>query len=102
MSPFITQERREQLDNFEADMFPIGPGDRCYLYYKEMVRKWKENPRWSTTHELYKELRKAMLEQKFEEFPTDDYTAMELAWQCFFYFYVLPYEEEKEEMNGTI
>jgi len=100
--PFITQERREQLENFEANMFPLGPGDRCYLYYKEMVREWKGDPCWTTAHEIYKRILNIPEHGSVECGDPDNYVAMHLAWQVFFLWYVVPYEEEKEEINGSI
>jgi hypothetical protein len=82
----------------------IQPGDRCYYYYRKMVDKWKANPRWTTAHEIYKDMTQQILQERMDmlHYPTDDYIARELAWQCFFNFYVLPYEMEKMEQHGNI
>lgn len=105
--PFIKEERREMINkdqyfSISTTEEGIQPGDRCYYYYKPMVDRWKANPRWTTAHEIYKDVLRVMVEQKFEEFPTDDYIAMKLAWQVFFQLYVMPYELRKREENGDI
>lgn len=75
----------------------ITPGDKCYAFYKDMVKKWKANPRWTTAHEI----RRHMYEVD-RVLDGDDMIAEDLAWQVFFIKYVLPYENKKEEQNGTI
>lgn len=106
--PFISQERRKAIDNYEKDMLPLSPGDRCYVFYKEMVHKWKENPRWATAHEIYKnisyeneDLKDFSLED-WEGRYGDDFVARRLAWQVFFQFYVIPYEIDKLKQSGNI
>jgi hypothetical protein len=111
MMPFITQERRKQIDDKESDIPEMVPGDRCYLFYKEMVRRWKEKPRWTTAHEIYKEL---LLKDRgkfvvYDEIEghikrdlDDDYVAQNLSWQVFFQLYVMPYELKKRKENGDI
>jgi hypothetical protein len=88
--PFVTQEHREHID------FTF-PGDRCYFYYKDLVGAWKEEPRWTTAHNLYK----FVIEQRLKDGP-DDRAARDLAWQVFFQLYVMPYELEKRAANGDI
>ena len=88
--PFVTQDHREHID------FNV-PGDRCYFYYRDLVSAWKEEPRWTTAHNLYK----FVLGQRLKDGP-DDRAARELAWQVFFIKFVIPYEDEKEKANGTI
>lgn len=76
----------------------IQAGDRCYFYYKPMVDRWKADPRWTTAHEIYKEV----IDGRYHGSPSDDEVARELAWQCLFYFHVLPYELENKKLNGDI
>ena len=52
--PFINQARREAVDNGNLDVFEVG--DLCYLYYKDMVVKWKKEPRWTTAHNIYEKM----------------------------------------------
>jgi hypothetical protein len=93
--PFVTQEHREKPDINV-------PGDLCYVFYKELVRRWKKEPRWTTAHNLYKGI-KAYTAGSFFYGPDEDHvTAIELAWQVFFIKYVMPYEDLKEKENGTI
>lgn len=101
--PFITQNRRDIIDNgglYNLNILKpssesnIKVGDICYVYYKDMIEKWKENPGWTTAHEIYRDTFSARI---------DDYTiAHKLAWQVFFQLYVMPYELKKREENGEI
>jgi hypothetical protein len=101
--PFTTGEDRRITD-------AIGPqtvGDRCFLFYREMLRAWRKSPRWTTAHELYRDM--VMLPgvapdplnrpDKVQEYK-DDRTAVELAWQVFFQLHVMPYELQKRTLNG--
>jgi hypothetical protein len=100
--PFIEQWRRNVIDEQGLKGLPeinnseIQPGDRCYVYYRYMVYRWRDEPRWSTAHILYREL--------LDTFhPSDDEEAAHhLAWQVFFQLHVLPYERSKQQQNGDI
>lgn len=96
--PFVTQDHRK-----DPDM--AIPGDICYTYYHEMVRQWKNEPRWTTAHKIYKEmtdsLRHAHVSENFRD-GCDQCAGCQLAWQVFFIKYVMPYEDKKEAENGTI
>ena len=92
--PFITKERRKLIN--QRKIPPMTPGDRCYYYYKLMVDMWKENPRWTTAHEIYK------LSHSFYAYTDDDWAARDLAWQVFFQIHVMPYERKKRRENGDI
>jgi len=98
--PFIEIGRRKLVE--EGDVLPkaITPGDRCYLYYKKMVDKWKANPRWTTAHEIYKDV--ITTSYGINVHHSDDVPAKHLAWQIFFIWHVVPYEKEVEERNGSI
>lgn len=94
--PFITQERRHMI----ATRTMVGdpqPGDLCYGFYKPLVDAWRENPRWTTAHELYK----MVLRTRDGAMP-DEVAAMDLAWQVFFNLHVLKYEEKKRKENGDV
>jgi hypothetical protein len=110
--PFIKQRRRELIDkdqyySLTKEFGEVQPGDRCYFYYKEMVDKWKANPRWTTAHEIYKSMIKESVDDicinkdDLERY-IDNITARQLAWQVLFIKYIMPYEDEKEEQNGSI
>lgn len=91
--PFITPEARRITDS-------IGPqtaGDRCFIAYREMVRRWKISRRWTTAHELYKEM---LAKRPYKTM--DDAVAEELAWQVFFIKHVMVYENEKAAINGEV
>lgn len=94
--PFILQDRRPLA--LSGKLLEWQPGDHCYVYYQHLVDQWKANPRWTTAHELYKEL----LNSKDYFLSEDQAVAAELAWQVFFIKYVMPYEDVKEKENGTI
>lgn len=104
--PFITHNRRTALALGEL---PESVGDLCYLAYKEMVRCWSLEPKWTTAHFIYRNvctvnfwerMFEDVLASNFEE--ADFKVAIDLAWQVFFQNYVMPYEREKEKDNGTI
>jgi hypothetical protein len=107
--PFITKDRREAIERRGLAACQDF-GDPCFVFYKQMVEEWKKEPRWSTAHVLYRELIEddsdlfmdvcAVLAYKFD--PIDVKCAAKLAWQVFWDRYVLPYENEKEKLNGTI
>lgn len=101
--PFITGEARRMTDN-------IGPkevGDRCFLFYRKMLRTWRASPRWTTAHELYRDM--VMIPQAYGNLipipidqQLDDQAARELAWQVFFSLHILPYEMQKRTLNGEV
>jgi hypothetical protein len=92
--PFLTQDDRDRID--ENPWTAGKPGELCYVFYKPMVERWKANPRWTTAHDIYRE----MCEGHANNF--DEGAAKELAWQVFFQLYVMPYELKKREENGDI
>jgi len=102
--PFITSEARRMTDT----LGPKEVGDRCFLYYRKMLRAWRASPRWTTAHELYRDM--VMMAAECENprltilaaEKIDDRAARELAWQVFFSLHVLPYELQKRTLNGEI
>lgn len=86
--PFVTPGHRENPDHSI-------PGDRCFVFYRWMITEWDLSPRWTTADALYAEVRR--LDENLEE-----QRAKELAWQVFFILKVMPYEEEKRDLNGDI
>jgi hypothetical protein len=92
--PFIVQDRREAIA--DGALVNFQPGDRCYVFYKEMVSRWRANPRWTTAHEIRLDMHKPQLVN------VDDRIAEDLAWQVFFQLHVMPYEEKKRLENGDI
>ena len=95
--PFIAQDRRIIIKKEGLRGLPtIEPGDRCYVFYKDMVNKWKQSPRWATAHKIYEEVGDICLDT------LEDVVAQGLAWQVFFMKYVWPYELDKERINGGI
>ena len=90
--PFITSEARNMTDK-------IGPqvvGDRCFLVYRRLLRAWRAAPKWTTAHELYRDLDDAGYATR------DDQIAAKLAWQVFFQLHVIPYELQKRTLNGEV
>lgn len=88
--PFVTAEHRAK-PNLDI------PGDLCYTYYKHLIEKWRNEPRWTTAHNLYKEM---LNEQPY--LGIDQRAAYQLAWQVFFQLRVMPYEMQKMKENGDI
>ena len=97
--PFITPVRRTiiNLYGLEGLYSDVTPGDRCYVFYKAMVDKWKAEPRWTTVHEIYFKMNTGTIHNT-----QDDWIAQQLAWQVFFQLYVMPYELKKRNENGDI
>ena len=94
--PFIKQNLRKEIDE-KGLSAAKAVGDKCYYFYKGMVDRWKEEPRWTTAHNIYKDL---VYERDY--LPRDEKIAYDLAWQVFFQLYVMPYELKKREENGDI
>ncbi len=67
-------------------------GDRCFLAYLRLVQEWRQERRWTTAHNQYKDV--------FGK--TDEQAARELAYLVHFIKNVMEYEAEKEKENGTI
>lgn len=89
--PFIEQSHRENPD------LAI-PGDLCYTFYKDMVELWRENPRWTTAHSLYRNVKEYVAGDP----GPDRVAAIELAWQVFFNLHVMKYERRKRKTNGDV
>lgn len=99
--PFIKPERRKIINESGLGLHGLAivePGDRCYVFYKPMVEKWKANPRWTTAHEILKDL--GYRDNRNDTL--DDHVARQLAWEVFFQLHVMPYELKKREENGDI
>jgi hypothetical protein len=97
--PFITPVRREVIDNCGIDrVIEVQPGDRCYVFYKAMVEKWRAEPRWTTAHNIYKDV----VLRGTQCGVSHDAVARELAWQVFFNIHVMHYEQLKRDANGDI
>lgn len=108
--PFIENSKRPLVrDNPMLHMKQ--PGDRCYIIYAEMVRRWRNEPRWTTADAIHAEFvmdteDNRFLEDLYSKAPTTGWhelcNASSLAWQVFFQLYVMPYEEKKRKENGDI
>jgi len=110
--PFIIQASRKVL---AAQGYSAAQqvGDLCYIVYCEIMKRWREKPRWTTVHELKKEFvlyPKALklLADVWDDvdqnlFNTRDLeTAAALAFDVFFAFHALDYEKAKRKINGDI
>lgn len=82
--PFVNDEHRLSP---QTDI----PGDRCYLEYRGMIRKWSASPRWTTADEIASKL-----------VPDPWARARWLAFLVFFTLHVMPYEIKKREENGEV
>ncbi len=102
--PFIAQEKRLLVD--KDFRLAEDKGDLCYAIYKVLMARWTKEPRWTTIHNIYKEL--VMDTVWLFKFNTMKYSrqdaivALHLAWQVFFTLHIMPYEEEKRKLNGDI
>lgn len=84
--PFVKPECRVEGHT------PCAVGDYCYLEYKKLIDAWRKERRWTTVHNLFKQM-----------FDIDDeHTAKTLAMFVFIIKEVMPYELEKEAENGQI
>lgn len=96
--PFITSEARRMTDS-------IGPkevGDRCFIYYREMLRAFRASPRWTTIHGIYCDMLNRTRGTIALDRNIDDIASQELAWQVFFQLHAMPYEMQKRTLNGEI
>jgi hypothetical protein len=102
--PFIKKKRRKIIDTQGLEGLAgleggtVEPGDRCYVFYSDLMKQWKDTPKWRTVHQLYLE----HLANRTSGMNDDDYTAAELAWQVFFALEVVPYEKAARKRNGAI
>jgi hypothetical protein len=102
--PFITPDKRELVD--KDVRLAEAPGDLCYYFYKKLLNEWAKEKRWTTAHNLYKQL--VLNIDHLAELSDTNYTqgdkvtALHLAWQVFFSFHVLPYEGDMREKNGEV
>ncbi len=94
--PFIDQESRDRI---EAGHEPETVGDICYIYYKKFVTRWLETPRWTTAHNIYKDVQCIKMDFRMT---LDEKCAADLAWQVFYSLYVLEYELKKRDENGEV
>ncbi len=105
--PFINEQRRAKIRK-DGPMACEEFGDICFVFYEQMVKAWKREPRWRTAHRIYRDFFdddfynyvRICLLWKFSHI--DVINADDLAWQVFFQNYVMPYELIKEQENGTI
>lgn len=102
--PFTTQESRVKFPDTKTDKENLAeahrigqPGDRCFIFYRPMIRAWRAAPRWTTAHEL-----RVKKDNDLVYLGVDDRAALNLAWDVFFDFHVKPYEIKKREENGEV
>ena len=97
--PFIKPEKRPEIDK-KGLSAAKAVGDICYYYYKSMVEKWKKEPRWTTAHNIYKEMARKIVEGELPD--EDNEIAYGMAYDVFFQLYVMPYELKNRKLNGDI
>lgn len=126
--PFTKQIDRDKVEKYRRgeiiDTSDWAVGDWCYFYYRPMIDAWKNEPRWTTAHNIHLNMKSHItgmenycndIEKQIEEdwqlkeiyeskwhLEKDKITAYELAWQVFFARHVLPYEDLKCRENGDI
>jgi len=96
--PFTTKEAKD----ITKAVGPQEKGDHCNLAFKPLVDEWVKNARWTTAHELYKDVKSRLSVDftRLDDYEKDKFVALDLAWQVFFNMYVMPYEEMKRNING--
>ena len=109
--PFVKQERRDEIEKLGL-VACKDVGDICFVFYKRMVFLWKQEPRWTTAHKIYKEFILNYDENAFywgvndtlvSRFDLLDVkTGCDLAWAVFFQKFVMAYEGQKIIENGDI
>ena len=116
--PFVLNEVRGDIAK-KGYQIAKQVGSLCYIFYHEMLVRFLAKPSWTMIHKLKKEYVINPLQNKHieevktdlrkadkifaygEMFDVDDlYTAASLAFDVFFYFYAIPYEEKKRKENG--
>jgi hypothetical protein len=108
--PFTTSQARQDTLEFPSKALLI-PGNRTWAIYREMIRLWKLERRWTTADKIYNEF---VFDTELNEFLielqnksplcgwNDVCSASHLAWQVFFQLEVMPYELEKRSENGEV
>lgn len=109
--PFIAPKRRDEIHK-DGPSACQDVGDPCFIFYSQIMSIWRTEPRWRTAHRIYRQfflepvstaffqLVYEQIQDKFELM--DVIAASHLAYQVFFQTFVMPYEVEKENQNGTI
>lgn len=97
--PFITEDRR--IAAYLGLLKDWQPGDYCYIEYRGMAYAWSIAPRWTTADSIFGHV---LMQSLFYlvTFQFQKLKALCLAWQVFFIKKVMPYEDKKENENGTI
>lgn len=88
--PFIPKEDRPSLLN--GYRMAETPGEECFLAYVELMKRWKETPRWRTIDQMAKDLFKLNPKQAAEF----------LAFLVFFIQHGMKYEKKQQKANGDI
>ena len=108
--PFIDQTSRSLVTSNPSQALLV-PGNRTYLIYQEMQRRWKAEPRWATADKVHSDFvmdveGNLFLDALYRKCPMMGWNelcnASWLAWQVFFQLVVMPYELEKRQTNGDV
>lgn len=96
--PFTETKDRRKMDRIielqkelASMMNEVKPGDRCFVEYRQMMKKWAANPKWTTCDQILSAM-----------FPDDSQRAFFLAFLVFFMLKVMPYERMKQRENGDV
>lgn len=96
--PFTEAKDRRKMDKIldlqrelASMVNDIKPGDRCFVEYRQMMKKWNASPKWTTADQILSAM-----------FPDDHQRAFLLAYLVFFMFKVMPYERMKQRENGDV
>lgn len=109
--PFIEQKNRDRIKLLGPEACE-NVGDICFVFYSNIIRAWKEEPRWRTAHRLFRQYSEEPEANEFfsyiydrlmHKFELDDVVcASKLAYMIFWDKYVIEYEKEQCLKNGDI
>lgn len=88
--PFVKKHLRKPL--LKRTRKPEKPGELCFLEYYPMMDKWKKEKRWTTIHNIYRDL----------FYTSDAQTAKFLAFLEFYIRHGHKYEKKMSRENGDI
>jgi hypothetical protein len=107
--PFIINEKRPELIANPATAKEIG--DVVFLIYREMLRVWRKEPRWTTASDIRFDFVQSpddclfliSLYSHLYRFGWGQVkNAAAMAYDIFHNFYVVDYEKAKRKQNGDI
>lgn len=109
--PFISPSSRDAIAK-DGPSAAKEVGDLAFLFYREIMRIWREEPRWRTVSRIRRlyllepeqsEFFNLVYDKVMHKFELEEVVNQAgLAYEVFFAFYGLPYELDKRAVNGDI